>query len=72
MSSQTPLISLYNSAVIASISTFLSVLFGSVLAYGVSRYRILSEVRMFQLLMLRMIPPIVIVAPLSLYYTASA
>ena len=25
---------------------------------------------MFQLLMLRMIPPIVVVAPLSLYYTA--
>jgi multiple sugar transport system permease protein len=70
ISSQTPLISLYNSAVIASTSTFLSVLFGSILAYGVSRYRILSEVRMFQLLMLRMIPPIVIVAPLSLYYTA--
>jgi multiple sugar transport system permease protein len=31
--------------------------------------RILSETRMFQLLMLRMIPPIVIVAPLSLYYS---
>ena len=45
-------------------------LFGSVLAYGVSRYRILSETRMFQLLMLRMMPPIVIVAPLSLYYSA--
>jgi len=42
----------------------------SMIAYGVSRYRILSEVRMFQLLMLRMIPPIVVVAPLSLYYTA--
>jgi multiple sugar transport system permease protein len=70
ISSQKPLISLYNSTIIATISTFLSVLFGSVLAYGVSRYRILSEVRMFQLLMLRMIPPIVVVAPLSLYYTA--
>ena len=45
-------------------------LFGSVIAYGVSRYRILSEARMFQLLMLRMIPPIVVVAPLSLYYSA--
>lgn len=55
ISSQKPLISLYNSTIIATISTFLSVLFGSVLAYGVSRYRILSEVRMFQLLMLRMI-----------------
>ena len=71
ISSQKPLISLYNSTVIAVTSTFLSVLFGSVIAYGVSRYRILSEVRMFQLLMLRMIPPIVVVAPLSLYYTAT-
>lgn len=70
ISSQKPLISLWNSTVIAASSTFLSVLFGSMLAYGVSRYRILSEARMFQLLMLRMIPPIVIVAPLSLYYTA--
>ena len=70
ISSQKPLVSLWNSAVIASTSTFLAVLFGSVLAYGVSRYRILSEARMFQLLMLRMIPPIVVVAPLSLYYSA--
>jgi multiple sugar transport system permease protein len=70
ISSQKPLISLWNSTVIATVSTFLSVLFGSVIAYGVSRYQILSEARMFQLLMLRMIPPIVIVAPLSLYYSA--
>jgi multiple sugar transport system permease protein len=70
ISSQKPLISLWNTTVIASSSTFLSVLFGSIIAYGVSRYKILSEARMFQLLMLRMIPPIVVVAPLSLYYTA--
>ena len=70
ISSQKPLISLRNSLVIATTSTFLAVLFGSIIAYGVSRYRILSEARMFQLLMLRMIPPIVIVAPLSLYYSA--
>lgn len=70
ISSQKPLISLLNSTVIATTSTLLAVLFGSVIAYGVSRYRILSEARMFQLLMLRMIPPIVIVAPLSLYYSA--
>jgi multiple sugar transport system permease protein len=70
ISSQKPLVSLWNSTVIATTSTFLSVLFGSILAYGVSRYRILSEARMFQLLMLRMIPPIVVVAPLSLYYSA--
>jgi multiple sugar transport system permease protein len=70
ISSQKPLIALANSAVIASTSTLLAVLFGSVIAYGVSRYKILSEARMFQLLMLRMIPPIVVVAPLSLYYSA--
>ena len=70
ISSQKPLVSLWNTTVIATTSTFLSVLFGSILAYGVSRYKILSEARMFQLLMLRMIPPIVVVAPLSLYYSA--
>ena len=41
----------------------------SIIAYAVSRYRLLSETRMFQLLMLRMVPPIVIVAPLSLYFS---
>ncbi len=70
ISSQKPLVSLWNTTVIATTSTLLAVLFGAVLAYGVSRYRILSEARMFQLLMLRMIPPIVVVAPLSLYYSA--
>src|SRR5262249_5031648 len=70
ISSQKPLVSLYNSTVIATASTLLSVSFGAIIAYGVSRYRILSEARMFQLLMLRMIPPIVVVAPLSLYYSA--
>jgi multiple sugar transport system permease protein len=70
ISSQKPLISLANSAFIATTSTLLAVLFGSIIAYGVSRHRILSEARMFQLLMLRMIPPIVVVAPLSLYYSA--
>jgi len=67
---QKPLIALRNSLVISTVSTFLAVLFGAVIAYGVSRYRILSDARMFQLLMLRMIPPIVFVAPLSLYYSA--
>jgi multiple sugar transport system permease protein len=69
ISSQTPLVSLLNSTIIATTSTLLAVGFGAVIAYGVSRYHILSEARMFQLLMLRMIPPIVVVAPLSLYYS---
>ena len=68
-SMQKPWIALGNSALIAFVSTSLAVFFGSILAYGVSRYQILSEKRMFQLLMLRMIPPIVIVAPLSLHYS---
>ena len=65
---QRPWEALGNSTLISVISTAMAVLFGSVLAYGVSRFQILSEVRMFQLLMLRMIPPIVLVAPISLWY----
>lgn len=65
---QRPWEALGNSLTISLISTGFAVLFGSVLAYGVSRYQILSEARMFQLLMLRMVPPIVLVAPISLWY----
>jgi multiple sugar transport system permease protein len=65
---QRPWEALGNSALISFLSTSLAVLFGSVLAYGVSRYQILSEARMFQLLMLRMVPPIVLIAPISLWY----
>jgi multiple sugar transport system permease protein len=67
---QRPWVALQNSLVVSLTATSLAVFFGSIIAYGVSRYRILSETRMFQLLMLRMVPPIVIVAPLSLYYAA--
>ncbi len=69
-SANKPWQALGNSLFIAITATALSVAFGSVLAYGVSRYRILSEIRMFQLLVLRMIPPIVVAAPLTLYYSA--
>ena len=65
---QRPWKALGNSALIAIVATALSVGLGSVLAYGVSRYNILSEGRMFQLLMLRMVPPIVVVAPISIWY----
>ena len=68
LSMQTPFLALRNSLMLAFGATTLAVLYGSIIAYGVSRYRLLSETRMFQLLMLRMVPPIVIVAPLSLYY----
>lgn len=64
-----PLHGLRNSAVIAGTATLLSVAFGLLLAYGVSRYQILSERRMFNLLMLRMMPPIVVAIPLVLWYS---
>ena len=60
---------LKNSLLIALSSTAIAVAFGTLLAYGVSRYRILSDTRMFQLLVLRMIPPIVVAAPITLYYS---
>jgi multiple sugar transport system permease protein len=69
LSLQTPFLALRNSLILAFGATALAVLYGSVIAYGVSRHRLLSETRMFQLLMLRMVPPIVIVAPLSLYFS---
>ncbi|MFL2654899.1 MAG: carbohydrate ABC transporter permease [Alphaproteobacteria bacterium] len=65
---QRPWVALRNSTIIAGLATTLAVIFGSVLAYGVSRHQILSESRMFQLLMLRMVPPIVLIAPISLWY----
>lgn len=70
ISAQRPWTAFGNSLTIAFSATTLAVLYGAAIAYGVSRHKVLSEVRMFQLLMLRMIPPIVIVAPLSLYYSA--
>jgi multiple sugar transport system permease protein len=69
LSLQTPFLALRNSLILAFSATALAVLYGAVIAYGVSRYRLLSGTRMFQLLMLRMVPPIVIVAPLSLYFS---
>ena len=66
---QTPFFALLNSIFIAGTSTLLSVLLGMLLAYGVSRYGILSERTMFRLLMLRMIPPIVVAVPVVLYYS---
>jgi len=69
LSLQTPFLALRNSLILAFGATAAALLYGSVIAYGVSRYRLLSETRMFQLLMLRMVPPIVIVAPLSLYFS---
>lgn len=64
-----PLLALGNSVVIAGSATLLSVTIGLLLAYGVSRYQILPEKRMFNLLVLRMMPPIVIAIPLVIWYS---
>ena len=68
-SMQKPWVALGNSLLISLLATTLSVAFGTLVAYGTSRYHILSEARLFNLLMLRMIPPIVIAVPLTLYYS---
>ena len=68
-SMQKPWIALGNSLLISLLATTLSVVFGTLVAYGTSRYQLLSEARLFNLLMLRMIPPIVIAVPLTLYYS---
>ena len=64
-----PLLALGNSVVIAGSATLLSVVIGLLLAYGVSRYQIIPEKRMFNLLILRMMPPIVIAIPLVIWYS---
>ncbi len=64
-----PLHGLLNSIVIAGSATLLSVAIGLLLAYGVSRYRIMPEERMFNLLIIRMMPPIVIAVPLVIWYS---
>jgi multiple sugar transport system permease protein len=69
-SMQKPWVAFGNSLLISLLATTLSVAFGTLVAYGVSRYRILSEARLFNLLMFRMIPPIVVAVPLTLYYSA--
>ena len=66
---QTPFHALLNSIFIAGTSTALSVALGLLLAYGVSRYGILSERTLFRFLMLRMIPPIVVLVPILIYYS---
>ncbi|MFQ5911798.1 MAG: carbohydrate ABC transporter permease [Nitrospinota bacterium] len=63
-----PLSAFGNSVIIAFTSTVLSVAVGFLLAYGVSRYRVMPEQRLFNLLILRMVPPIAIALPILIYY----
>ena len=52
------------SAIITSFATFFSVLFGTLTAYSVVRFRTGGDNYPFQFLMVRMVPPIAVVVPM--------
>ena len=60
---------LINTFIIAFTASAAATLFAAVLAYGVSRHRILTETQLLMTLALRLIPPFVIAGPLLLYFT---
>ncbi len=62
---------LVNSIIIAGASTFLSVLFGTLTAYAMARFRIpgKSDI-LFYILSSRMLPPVVIIIPIFIMFTA--
>ena len=53
---------LINPFTIALISSTIATLFGTVVAYGASRYRILTDSQVLYFLMLRLVPPFVVAA----------
>ena len=61
---------LINTFTIALISSTIATFFGAVVAYGASRYRILTDSQLLYFLMLRMIPPFVVAAPVFLWFSA--
>jgi multiple sugar transport system permease protein len=60
---------LTNTFVIAFTASSLATVFAAVVAYGVSRHRILTETQLLMTLLLRLIPPFVIAGPLLLYFS---
>ncbi len=62
---------LINSLVIATASTFFSILFGVLAAYAFSRFRVPGEADLlFFILSTRMLPPVVVTIPIFLMYRA--
>jgi multiple sugar transport system permease protein len=61
---------LRNSVIIAGVSTFLAVLFGTMTAYAMARFRIpgKSDI-LFYILSSRMLPPVVVIIPIFLMFT---
>ncbi len=60
---------LINTFIIAFTASSLATLFAAVLAYGVSRHRILTDTQMLMTLLLRLVPPFVIAGPLLLWFS---
>lgn len=61
---------LINTLVIALVASTLATVAGTIIAYGASRYRILTDSQLLYFLMLRMVPPFVIAAPVFLWFSA--
>ena len=61
---------LINTFTIALISSTVATVFGAVVAYGASRYRILTDSQLLYFLLLRMVPPFVVAAPVFLWFSA--
>ncbi len=60
--------SLRDSAVIASVSSLVSLLLGTFLAYSISRFGVGGKNFRYMILTIRMVPPIVIAIPIVMYY----
>jgi multiple sugar transport system permease protein len=57
-----------DSALIASVSSLVSLLLGTFLAYSISRYNVGGKNFRYMILTIRMVPPIVIAIPIVMYY----
>jgi multiple sugar transport system permease protein len=62
--------SLTNTFVIALVASTLATVAGTIIAYGASRYRILTDSQVLYFLILRMVPPFVVAAPIFLWFSA--
>lgn len=60
--------SLRDSAVIAMVSSLVSLLMGTFLAYSISRFNVGGKNFRYLILTIRMVPPIVIAIPIVMYY----
>lgn len=58
-----------DSAIISTLATLLSVVFGTLAAYSISRYRTGGENYAFQFLTIRMFPPIAVVVPMVVLFS---